>query len=568
MENEMENKRLSEKSRPFHSGNSGAEERRQRKWAEEARTENETLLQEAQEVAQQKQAQERLREQAALLDETQDAILVLGRDCRLRYCNRSAQQLYGLPPGEPLGQDAARLLFPENPHRCAEVCQMTLERRTWSEEIHHTTALGALRVMLSRWSLIHDAADQLTSFLVVNTDVTEHKRLQEQFLRAQRMDSIGTLASGIAHDLNNNLTPILMGSELMRETARNAEELELVAMIQQSARRGADIVRQLLQFGRGTDGERAEFQPAALLKEIAKVARSTFPKNLEIQQLVPEDLWSIRAVPTQIHQVLLNLCVNARDAMPGGGTLTLSAENLVADAPYATMNPEAKPGPYVVLQISDTGAGIPPDILEHIFDPFFTTKEQGKGTGLGLSTVLGIVKSHGGFVRVNSRVGEGTQFKVYLPALAEPAAPRLATANAAAPRGHGELVLVVDDEEAIRGVAQAALELQGYRMVSASDGAEALFTLSRSREPFQAVVTDMLMPVMDGAALIRALRHHAPNLPIIAMSGLAEQEAVASQAGRRIDAFLPKPFSAEELLRAVNKTLSQRAVCEAGGLAR
>jgi PAS domain S-box-containing protein len=507
-------------------------------------------------ITERKRDQERIREQAALLDHTQDAVLVLSRDRRLRYCNLSAERFYGLPADQLLDQDAARLLFAEHPERCVEICQTTLERRTWSGELRHTTELGARRVVLSRWTLIRNAANQPASFLIVNTDVTEQKRLEEQFLRAQRVESIGTLASGVAHDLNNILAPILMAAELLRPLARTPEDQEVLVMIDQSARRGSDIIKQLLTFGRGVEGERIVLQPRSLLKEMVKVIRETFPKNLTLEQQFPDNLWTIQADPTQIHQVLLNLCVNARDAMPGGGKLTIAAENLVADAAYAAMNPEARPGPYVVLLIGDTGVGIPREIMHKIFDPFFTTKELGKGTGLGLSTVLGIVKSHGGFLQANSRLGEGTQFKVYLPALVEAEELQPGAPTEPLPRGHGELILVVDDEEAIRGVAQRVLEAHDYRAVTASDGVEALVTFSRSREPFQAVVTDMLMPVMDGAALIRALRHQSPGVRIIAMSGFVEQEAATAQSGLGAATFLSKPFSAERLVRTLHKILN------------
>jgi CheY-like chemotaxis protein len=292
---------------------------------------------------------------------------------------------------------------------------------------------------------------------------------------------------------------------------------------------------------------------------MAKVIRETFPKSITLEQQFPENLWIIQADPTQIHQVLLNLCVNARDAMPDGGRLTIAAENLVTDAAYSALNPEASPGPYIVIQVGDTGAGIPPQVIQKIFDPFFTTKEMGKGTGLGLSTVLGIVKSHGGFVQVDSRVGEGSQFKVYLPALADGEALPSTTSPEPPPLGHGELVLVVDDEEAIRSIAQHSLGARGYCVVTASDGAEALVTFSRARESFQAVVTDMLMPVMDGAALIRALRRHSPRVGIVAMSGLAEQETAAAQAGLGTGAFLTKPFSMDRLLQVLRGVLDQSA---------
>jgi PAS domain S-box-containing protein len=508
-------------------------------------------------ITERKNDQERIREQAALLDQTQDAILVLGADQRLRYFNRMAVRTYGFKGEELLSQNAASLLFPDNPERCAEVCQKTLECGSWSEEIGITTTLGVRRIVFSRWTLINDVAGRPASFLIVNTDVTEQKRLEEQFLRAQRMESIGTLTSGIAHDLNNILSPILMAADLLRPLAKEPEDKEVIVMLEQGARRAADIVRQLLTFGRGVQGERVVLQPRSLLKEMVKVIRETFPKNVILKQLFPENLWTIVADPTQIHQVLLNLSVNARDAMPRGGQMSIEAENLIVDATYAAMNPEVKPGPYVVLQVSDTGMGIPPEIMHKIFDPFFTTKELGKGTGLGLSTVVGIVKSHGGFLQVNSRIGEGTQFKVYLPASVDSNELRPPSSGTPLPQGKRELIMVVDDEDAIRSVAQQTLEANGYRVITAADGAEALLVFSRSREPIRAVVTDMLMPVMDGATLIRALRRHSSDLCLVAMSGLAEQEEIAIQAGLSSGAFLAKPFNMERMIQTLHKVLGE-----------
>jgi PAS domain S-box-containing protein len=509
-------------------------------------------------ITAQKYAQERIREQAALLDQTQDAVLVLGLDRRFRYCNRTAMRTFGLDQARLPDQDAAILLFTKHPDRCAEVCQATLEHGAWSGETQYTTALGGSRVAFSRWTLICDDAGRPVSLLIVNTDVTEQKRMEEQFLRAQRMESIGTLASGVAHDLNNILSPIFLASGLLRPIATSEEDRETIDMLEKSARRGAEIVSQLLTFGRGADGERIPVQPRSLLKEMVTIIHETFPKNLTVEQQIPGNLWVVRANPTQIHQVLLNLCVNARDAMPGGGQLTIAAENLVVDAAYAAMNPEAKPGPYVVLRVGDTGTGIPPENIQKIFDPFFTTKGLGKGTGLGLSTVAGIVRSHGGFIQVSTRTCVGTEFRVYLPATAEKGDLQSTTPVELLPRGGGELVLVVDDEDSIRSVLQRTLEAAGYRVVTAADGAEALFAFSKTQEPFAAVITDMLMPVMDGAALILALRRHSPDLIIIAASGVAEQETVAIQAGLGAGAFLMKPFSTERLVMTLHKVFDDR----------
>jgi nitrogen fixation negative regulator NifL len=515
-------------------------------------------------VTARKRDQERIREQATLLDQTQDAVLVLGFDRRFRYCNRSVVRSYGLSAEQVLESDSARLLFPEVPARCDEVCQTTLERGAWTGEIGFTTALGARRLALSRWTLICDDVGRPSSFLIVNTDITEQKRLEEQFLRTQRMESIGTLASGVAHDLNNILAPILLSTGLLRSSVTAPEDLETLTVIEQCAQRGTAVINQLLTFGRGIEGEKIPVQLRALLKEIANVVRETFPKSITLVQHVPSELWLVQANPTQMHQVLLNLSVNARDAMPSGGTLTLAAENVVVDDAFAAMNPEAKAGPYVVMQVSDTGTGIPPEILPKIFDPFFTTKAIGKGTGLGLSTVIGIVRSHAGFVLVDSQLGKGTQFKIYLPATV---CGKLETAPATEdlPHGNGELILVVDDEASVRGSMRRALLASGYRVAVAADGAEALHILSMSREPFAAVITDMLMPVMDGATLIRALRGRSPDLAVVAVCGMPEQEAVAVQAGLGTGAFLTKPFTSDHLIRALQCVLGAKAVAPVGG---
>ncbi|HLP00795.1 MAG TPA: PAS domain S-box protein [Opitutaceae bacterium] len=507
--------------------------------------------------------QERIREQATLLDQTQDAVLVLGLDRRFRYCNRSVVRSYGLTVEQVIESDAAQLLFPDAPARCAEVCRTTLDRGTWTGEIAFANTLGGRRLALSRWTLICDDAGRPSSFLVVNTDITEQKRLEEQFLRTQRMESIGTLASGVAHDLNNILAPILLSTGLLRTAVTEAEDIETLDVIEQCAQRGTAVINQLLTYGRGIEGEKIPVQMRALLKEMANVVRETFPKNITLVQHIPSELWLVQANPTQLHQVLLNLCVNSRDAMPSGGTLTLAAENVLVDAAFASMHPEAKPGPHVVLQVSDTGTGIPPEVMPKIFDPFFTTKALGKGTGLGLSTVIGIVRSHAGFVLVDSQLGKGTQFSIYLPAEVSTEKIESSAPTERLPSGHGELILVVDDEESIRGMTRRALIACGYRVAAAADGAEAMHLLSKSREPFAAVITDMIMPVMDGAALIRALRGHRADLAIVAVCGIPEQEAVAVQAGLGNGAFITKPFSSEQLIKTLQRVLEPRTATAA-----
>jgi PAS domain S-box-containing protein len=402
-------------------------------------------------------------------------------------------------------------------------------------------------------AMFQDNSDEGVCFVL---DLTERKKLEQQFLRAQRMESIGTLAGGIAHDLNNVLAPITMSIDLLKMRFTDKSSQELLATLGSSAQRGAEMVRQVLSFARGVEGRKMEVQVKHLLKDIEKIANDTFPKNIQVRSIIPNDLWTILGDPTQLHQVLLNLCVNARDAMPNGGTLTIAAENVHLDEHYAAMSPEAHPGAYSVLQITDTGTGMPPAIIEKIFDPFFTTKEIGKGTGLGLSTSLAIVKSHGGFIRVYSEPGKGTTFKAYFPGQTEFSAETEAEIAAELPRGNGELILIVDDEANVRQITRQTLEAFGYRVVTASDGAEAVAIVARPDMEISVVLTDMMMPVMDGPATIQVLLRLKPNLPIIAASGLSADGRVTQAASLGVKHFLSKPYSADALLQVLREILS------------
>ncbi|MGH7973717.1 MAG: PAS domain S-box protein, partial [Limisphaerales bacterium] len=359
--------------------------------------------------------------------------------------------------------------------------------------------------------------------VVIVRDITERKSLEKQLLRAQRVQSIGTLAAGIAHDLNNIFAPILLSAQFLQLDNTDQEEREILATIQTSAQRGADIVKQVLTFARGIEGQRLILQPKHLLKEIQKIIDGTFPKNILFLCNLPSDLRTVTGDATQLHQVLLNLCINARDAMPEGGTLVLEAENVSVTQGKPGLFADGKPGPHVVLRITDTGHGIPPALLEKIFDPFFTTKEQGRGTGLGLSTVLGIVRSHAGFVEVRSKPGRGTTFEVYLPSIPGSISLCVKQPPALLPRGAGECILVVDDEPNIRSVTERTLSQQGYHVILAANGKEALQVLARHSEEVKAVVTDIMMPVMDGMTLVSMLKQTHPHLPIVACTGWGQE---------------------------------------------
>ena len=427
----------------------------------------------------------------------------------------------------------------------------------WTDEYRFLRKDGAYAIVQDRGRIIRDAGGKGVRMVGGMTDTTEHKKLMSQYLRAQRMESIGTLAGGIAHDLNNVLSPILMSVDLMRLKETDAPTTKIINTIEQSARRGADLVRQVLTFARGADGGRhVAIKVEHLIKDVARIADETFPRAIKTEVRLERDLWAITGDATQLHQVILNLVVNARDAMPDGGILTLSAENITIDEQYAATSREAKPGAYLCTTITDTGNGIAADKLDRIFEPFFTTKEMGKGTGLGLATAHAIVKSHRGFITVKSEVGKGSTFKIYLPT--DPnLRSTIVTPHAVTeiPRGHGETVLVVDDEAAILSTTQQTLESFGYKVMIAQDGAEAVALYAQHRGTIAVVITDMVMPIMDGIATINALMRVNPQVLVIAASGLYSNGRVAKAAGAGVKHFLPKPYTAETLLITLREVL-------------
>jgi PAS domain S-box-containing protein len=389
-------------------------------------------------------------------------------------------------------------------------------------------------------------------------DLTERKKLEKQFLRAQRMESIGTLAGGIAHDLNNILSPIMMSIGVLRSTATDPEAKRLLDTIEVSSRRGADIVRQVLSFARGIEGERVEVQPQYLLKDLEKIIKDTFPKNIQLQFSVTAETRTILGDPTQVQQILLNLCVNARDAMPDGGNLSITMEDCVLDEQYVAKNIQARAGRFVKISVTDSGMGIPPDLQDKIFEPFFTTKELNHGTGLGLSTVMAIVKSHKGIINLYSEPGKGTTFRVYLPAMESCSeAWKDVPEQVSLPRGNGETILVVDDEASILSVTSQTLQAFGYHVLPAADGAEAVALYAQHRREIAVVLTDIMMPVMDGAAVVRVLQRINPAVKIIATSGLSTHGSAVRAPGFNVRHFLTKPYMAGTLLTTLRDVLSE-----------
>jgi two-component system cell cycle sensor histidine kinase/response regulator CckA len=509
-------------------------------------------------ITERKRAEKQMQEQARLLDMAHDAILMKDAEEKIIYWNRGAEQLYGWTAEEALGRKVTDLLYRDTA-AFEQAKKSLLADGDWSGELRQVTKPGKEVIVHSRETLMLDAEGNPKSVLVINADITEKKKLEVQLLRAQRTESIGTLASGIAHDLNNILAPITIAAQILKMKALDEETGHLVTRIESSARRGADVVRQVLTFARGIEGERALLQPRQLVKEVIKIIKETFPKTITLSYRMADDLWPVTGDATQLHQVLLNLCVNARDAMPSGGNLSLKAENILLDDAAVLLH-GAKAGPYIVLEVKDTGGGIPPDIMEKIFEPFFTTKEVGKGTGLGLSTVMGIVKSHGGHVNVYSEADKGATFKIYIPATPNANMLRANQEATAFPVGRGELILVVDDEIAIRDVTRKILVKHGYQVLTAADGAEAVaIFIGQDSGNVDLVLTDIMMPRMEGIALIKTLKRIDPTVKIIASSGLThgpgQTDRAEELAALEVTTFLAKPYTAEKLLAAIEALL-------------
>lgn len=499
--------------------------------------------------------EDQLRMQAALINRTQDAILVSDLELRIGFWNDSAERLSGWPRTEALGQRFTELLQ-HDPEDVEAAFEYTMKRGHWSGELTQVTREGKRIIIDSRWMLLKSEDGAPESILVINSDVTERKKLEQQYLRAQRMESIGTLAGGIAHDLNNVLAPIIMSIDYLR-LITNEEAKDTLELIGQSAKRGAEMVGQVLSFARGVDSARVDVQLKHIILDLQRLVTETFPKTIKIAVELEPELALLKGDPTQLHQVLLNLCVNARDALPDGGSITMRASNITFDSHYAAMNIEAREGAYLCVEVEDNGVGIPRNIIDKIFDPFFTTKEVGKGTGLGLATSLAIVKSHGGFIRAYSDTGIGTRMRVYIPAQRHGANPLMDMSEATLPRGTGETVLVVDDEASIRQITRQTLEAFGYRVMLATDGSEAVSLYAQKGHEVDVVLTDMMMPVMDGVATVLVLRRLNPNVRIIAASGITANGRVARAVDAGIRHFLPKPYTAETLLKVLRQILKE-----------
>ncbi len=509
-------------------------------------------------ITEQKRAEENIRMLSRAMEQSPASVVITDLDGKIEYVNPKFTQVTGYTSAEALGQNPRVLKSGETPDKeYKQLWETITSGKEWRGEFHNKKKNGEFYWEYASISPIKDVSGKTTHYLAVKEDITEKKTLEQQFFRTQRLESIGTLAGGIAHDLNNVLAPILLSVELLNRRHSDEATKKLLSSMESSALRGRDIIKQVLTFARGIEGQHVSIDLRHIVKEIDNIIMETFPKNIKKVVDIPKDLLTIVGDATQIHQVLLNLCINARDAMPHGGTLSITASNIRIDTQYARMNLNARQGTYVLLNVTDTGTGIPPEILVKIFEPFFTTKEIGKGTGLGLSTVYTIIKNHGGFIEVQSELGKGTTFKVHFPVVESAEAQQIQKEHAHPVGGNGELILVVDDEASVLEVTKQTLAMYGYNILSASDGTDAVALYAQHKDEIDLVVSDILMPTLDGVMMARTLLRMNPYVKIILTSGHKIDEPPSSQDDLKIEAFLQKPYTAEYLLKIVHDVLSR-----------
>lgn len=514
------------------------------------------LLGVSRDISGRKAAEDKIAEQAHLLDVALDPIILRDMENNLIYWNSAAEKLYGWTWDEARALKSHQFISKEDLPKYERGMKEFLEKGECRLELQHLAKNGRKLITLSRWSLVRNRDGNPYARLVIDRDITEQRYFEVQLRRSQRMESLGTLAGGIAHDLNNVLSPILMSIQILNLKITDPNLKKLISSLEASTKRGSDVIKQVSLFARGTEKNFAPQQMRYIVMEIESIIKASFSKNIQLRIGVSKDLSMIFGDAAQLQQMLMNLCLNARDAMPDGGRLTVTAEGMTMDESFARMVLGAHPGQYVVLTVADTGTGIPMEIQEKVFEPFFSTKDKGKGSGLGLSMVYTIAKSHNAFIKLYSEVGKGTEIKIFFPATQQSEGTIVPREDVPPAMGNGEQILIVDDELSVLQVSKEILEAVGYRVLTAADGAEAtaLFA-SAEKGSIDLVITDMNMPLMDGSSTIRALRRLDPNLRIVVSSGLLTDVNSAGVAGLEIQGYLNKPYTADQMTLMVSKVL-------------
>jgi PAS domain S-box-containing protein len=502
-----------------------------------------------------KRTEDYVREQVEFFARNKEAIIVQSLDGKVIHWSKMAEELYGLNPTSLIGQELP-VEYRADKDQISAARNAVIKYGEWEGELRQRRATGEELHVQSRWVLVTDSTGVAQSILTINSDAAEIRSLEEKRLRIQRQDCLGMLAGGIAHDLNNILQPVAMSVEMLQESRPDSESHEILDMMSGNLRRASELIRHILKFTVGSRSEPSVVELEPLFKEVGNIIRQSFPKAIHFKMRVQEDLGAVLGDATQIEQILLNLCVNARDAMPSGGILQLLAENFLVNQEFASRHSGARDGNYVKISISDTGVGIPLPIRKKIFEPFFTTKGPESGTGLGLSTVYGIVQTHGGFLVLETEEGKGTTFEVYLPSFRAVSIQKSEPVKKPALlQGSGEFILLVDDESAVLKVMQRSLEKSGYGVLVATDGEQGLEIYKKRRDDIRVVITDMAMPGMDGPDLIAALHSINPKLKIICTSGLSLPNGAHTTRDLGVTATLSKPCNSRDILEAIKLAL-------------
>ena len=504
-----------------------------------------------QDIGARKESERLIRRQADLIERSSDAIVVCDLDGTVLFWNKGAEIQFGWSKSEAEGQLARDVPF-WNAARYSEAMETTRRDGEWSAELELIDRNGQPARCLARWTLVEEEGGN--AILALYTDVSEQYALSRRIESAQRLESVGPLAGGIAHELNNMLAPVLMGVDMLSGSEQDASRVEVLESMRRSVERSARLVQQVLSVSRGVEGVRNAVSIGVLLHDVRSLVENALPSGVSLSVNIAGDVWTIVGDTDHIQQVILNLFSNAVDAMPDGGIISVDVENVDVDSQYAVSIQNARVGRFVCIQIHDNGSGMPDNVVEHIFEPFFTTKKVGEGTGLGLSTTIGLVHSLDGFMDVRSRVGVGSTFRVYLPAEPEDTEEQVLDSNVS---GNGELIMVVDDDEEIRKITSATLESVGYRVLVAHDGADAIGKFALNRRDIALVITDLIMPVMDGPAFIQAVRALDPGARIAAWTGNKGAQRAVDVASLGVPYVLEKPIAGRDLLRVIKDMLGQ-----------
>lgn len=502
-----------------------------------------------------RRAEETIREQAKLLDQAQDAILVLDLEMHVRYWNKGAERIYGYPSVEVIGRNVLEFIYNESGAKnFQQAYELTLQNAEWSGELHQTKQGGADIVSDCRWTLVRNANGESTGILQVCTDVTERKRLESRILRAQRVESIGIFASGIVHDLNNVFSPMLVGAHVLKRKLHDQRSRRLINNIESSARYGSEMARQVLSFVKGAQGVHTKLSPKKIIKDIFRQLDNIIPDDIRVQTRVSEDISSIMGDETQLHQVLINLCTNARDAMPMGGELTITAENALVNKEMVEDHSSAAEGEYVLFSISDTGTGITSSEVHKIFEPFYTTKELGKGTGLGLSISLGIIKGHNGFITVDSVKGKGSTFKIFLPVVST---INVSSHEVEFQSGINQrIIFVACSENEYNHKLFNDLEDHGYEPVLAVGKKEVRETFIQNPGKAQIVVFDGFS-IDETPGLMKDALKYDPKAKLVMMATRTQMDEMKSSVAPKPHTVLEQPASIESFLEAIQQPYMQ-----------